>query len=87
MFDQFVQEVNSQDKYNADGRLNSIPIITYHNFTTSPIAEYSRNEYNTDVNLFSREMKYLYDNHFLVLPMSIIRYNEQSKALYLSITK
>ena len=87
MFDQFIQEVNSQDKYNVDGRVNTIPIITYHNLTNFPIAKYSRNEYNTDANLFSREMKYLYDNHFIVLPMSNIRFNEINKDLYLNISK
>ena len=82
MFDQFVQEVNSQDKYNVDGRVNTIPIITYQNFTNFPITKYLRNKYTTDTNLFSREMKYLYDNHFIVLPMSNIKYNEQNKDLY-----
>jgi hypothetical protein len=56
--DQFILEVNSQDKHNVEGRINTIPIITYHNFTNYPIMKYSRNEYNTDANLFSREMKY-----------------------------
>lgn len=87
MFAQFVQEINSQDKYNGDGTVNTIPIITYHNFTSIPITKYSRNEYNTDINLFSREMKYLYDNHFIVTPMSTIKYNENNKYLYLNIPK
>jgi hypothetical protein len=87
MYNQFILEVNSQDKYNVDGRINTIPIITYHNFTNYPITKYSRNEYNTDANLFSREMKYLYNNHFIVLPMSNIRFNEINKDLYLNITK
>src|SRR5215467_2678968 len=87
MYNQFILEVNSQDKYNVDGRINTIPIITYHNFTNYPITKYSRNEYNTDANLFSREMTYLYNNHFIVLPMSNIRFNEINKDLYLNITK
>jgi hypothetical protein len=87
MYNQFILEVNSQDKYNVDGRINTIPIITYHNFTNYPITKYSRNEYNADANLFSREMKYLYNNHFIVLPMSNIRFNEINKDLYLNITK
>ena len=87
MHDQFIQEVNSQDKYNVDTRINTIPIITYHNFTNYPITRYSRNEYNTDANLFFREMKYLYNNHFIVLPMSNIRFNEINKDLYLNITE
>jgi peptidoglycan/xylan/chitin deacetylase (PgdA/CDA1 family) len=84
MFEQFIQEVNSQDRYNGGGTLNAIPIITYHTFTNTPNMSYSKNQYDTDVNLFFREMKYLYDNHFNVLPMSEIRYNRNSGDLYLN---
>lgn len=84
MFEQFIQEVNSQDKYNGGGTINTIPIITYHSFTNTSNMSYSKNQYDTDVNLFSREMKYLYDHHFSVIPMSEIRYNRNSGDLYLS---
>jgi hypothetical protein len=36
MFEKFTQELNSQDGYNRDGIINTIPIITYHNFTNIP---------------------------------------------------
>lgn len=84
MFEQFVQEVNSQDNYNRNGTINAIPIITYHSFTNAPNMNYSKNVYDTDVNLFFREMKYLYDHHFIVLPMSDIRYNKNTGDLYLT---
>jgi len=84
MFDEFVQEVSSQDKYNHNGMINTIPIITYHNFTNDPIVNYVRNKYTTDTNLFSMEMKYLYDNHFIVLPISAIRYDENNNYLYIN---
>lgn len=84
MFEQFIQEVNSQDRYNDEGKINAIPIITYHSFTNTPDMNYSRNEYNTDINLFFREMKYLYDHHFTVLSMSDIRYNKNNEDLYLN---
>ncbi|HEY7080112.1 MAG TPA: polysaccharide deacetylase family protein [Nitrososphaeraceae archaeon] len=84
MFQQFVQEVISQDKYNHDGIINTIPIITYHNFTNITNMNYVRNKYTTDINLFAREMKFLQDNHFIVLPMSDIRYNENTKYLYVN---
>ena len=84
MFQQFVQEVNSQDKYNHDGILNTIPIITYHNFTNITNINYVRNKYTTYINLFAREMKFLHDNDFIVLPMSDIRYNDNIKYLYVN---
>ncbi|HEY7080960.1 MAG TPA: hypothetical protein VH500_14770 [Nitrososphaeraceae archaeon] len=84
MFEQFIQEINSQDKYNDGGTINAIPIVTYHSITNAPNMNYSKNQYDTDVNLFSREMRYLYDHHFNVLPMSEIRYNRNSGDLYLN---
>jgi hypothetical protein len=36
MFEQFTQEVNTQARYNRDGIINTISIITYHNFTNTP---------------------------------------------------
>jgi peptidoglycan/xylan/chitin deacetylase (PgdA/CDA1 family) len=84
MFQQFVQEVNGQEKYNHNGIINTIPIITYHNFTNVTNMNYVRSKYTTDINLFAREMKFLYDNHFIVLPISDIRYNENTKYLYVN---
>ena len=42
MFEQFIQEVNSQDRYNDEGKINAIPIITYHSFTNTPDMNYSK---------------------------------------------
>ena len=83
MFDQFVQEVNSQNRYNHEGIINTIPIVTYHNLTNISHMTYSRDGYNTDINLFAREIKYLHDNNFLVIPMSAIAYNQDGKYLYI----
>ena len=84
MFEQFIQEVNSQDEYNGKGKINAIPIITYHGFSNTPDMNYSRNKYDTDIHLFFREMKYLYDHHFTVLLMSDLRYNKNNEDLYLN---
>jgi hypothetical protein len=85
MLDQFIQEANSQNRYNSDGVTNAIPIITYHNFTPSTTSNmiYTRNDYNTDVNLFYKEMKYLHDNNFTVLPMACLAFNNNTDSLYL----
>jgi len=84
MFEQFIQEVNSQDGYNDGRTINAIPIITYHGIINTPNMNYSKNQYDTDVNLFFREMEYLCDHHFNVLPMSEIRYNRNNGDLYLN---
>jgi peptidoglycan/xylan/chitin deacetylase (PgdA/CDA1 family) len=76
LFDRFVKVVNSQSKYNKDGVINAIPIIIYHRAGDSGVVDY-----NTDLALFEKEMKYLHDNNFQVLTMRDLRFNEMSKDL------
>ena len=45
LFERFVKVVNGQDKYNADGQINAIPIVIYHR-----IGESTELGYNTDLN-------------------------------------
>lgn len=78
VFKNFAELVNSQTDFNKDGTINAIPIVTYHNI------DYSEGEpYHTNVGLFSKEMKYLHDNGFKVLPMNDLVYDENSKYLYI----
>jgi len=83
MFNQFVKEVNSQENYNKNGSINAIPIVVYHNFIVDSNHRYLPDKSFTDVSLFSAEMKYLYDNGFIVLKMSALGYNESSNDLYI----
>jgi hypothetical protein len=76
LFDRFVKVVNSQSKYNKDGVINAIPIIIYHRAGDSGVVDY-----NTDLDLFEKEMKYLHDNNFRVLTMNDLRFDETSKDL------
>jgi len=76
LFDRFVKVVSSQSKYNKDGVINAIPIIIYHRAGDSGVVDY-----NTDVELFEKEMKYLYDNNFRVLTMRNLKFDETSKDL------
>ena len=76
LFDRFVKVVNSQSKYNKDGVINAIPIIIYHRADDSGVVDY-----NTDLDLFEKEMKYLHDNNFRVLTMRNLRFDETSKDL------
>jgi hypothetical protein len=76
LFDRFVKVVNSQSKYNKDGVINAIPIIIYHRAGDSGVVDY-----NTDLDLFEKEMKYLHDNNFRVLTMRNLRFDETSKDL------
>jgi peptidoglycan/xylan/chitin deacetylase (PgdA/CDA1 family) len=76
LFDRFVNVVNSQSKYNKDGVINAIPIIIYHRAGDSGVLDY-----NTNLDLFEKEMKYLHDNNFQVLTMRDLRFNEMSKDL------
>jgi peptidoglycan/xylan/chitin deacetylase (PgdA/CDA1 family) len=74
----FIKIVNSQTKYNKDGIIYAIPIVIYHRAGDSAVVDY-----NTDLDLFKKEMKYLHDNNFRVLTMKDLRFNETSKDLYI----
>lgn len=86
IFDIFIEAVNSQTQVNTNGTITAIPIIVYHN------VDYKNNSSNIsqawldstiDVNLFDKEMEYLYNNGFQVLTMSDLGYNQTSNKLYI----
>ena len=79
LFDRFVKVVNTQSEYNKDGVFNAIPIIIYHRAGDSGVVDY-----NTNLDLFEKEMKYLHDNNFQVLTMKDLRFDETSKDLELN---
>jgi peptidoglycan/xylan/chitin deacetylase (PgdA/CDA1 family) len=77
MFERFVEVVNSQTKYNANG-VNAVPILIWHKIDNS------NEEYSTSANLFDAELKYLHDNGFTVLTMADLVYDDGSKYLKIS---
>jgi peptidoglycan/xylan/chitin deacetylase (PgdA/CDA1 family) len=77
LYNRFVEVVNSQTKYNNNGTIKAIPIIIYHK------ASDQGTYYNTDLNLFSKEMKYLHDGNFTVLTMADLGYDKKSNYLYI----
>ena len=83
MFEKFIANVNSQNNYNKDGTIRSIPIIIYHTIVTYPDVSYSKRPVDTTANLFDAEMKYLHDNGFKVITMSDLGYDENSRSLYI----
>ena len=83
----FIEAVNSQYDYNDDKEINAVPLVVYHNF-----ADVKHNfssidpdwiDSTTDINLFDREMKYLYDNGFKLLTMDDLGYNKTSNQIYI----
>jgi peptidoglycan/xylan/chitin deacetylase (PgdA/CDA1 family) len=81
MADKFIRIVDSQIKYNNAGTIKAIPIIIYHR-----VGE-SGERYNTDMKLFSAQMKYLHDNGYKVLTMADLGYDDKSNYLYLKVLK
>src|SRR5919109_212944 len=70
MLNRFIQVVNGQEKYNELGKpIDAIPIIVYHRIDNS------KAPYSTTVSLFAAEMKYLHDNHFSVISMANMAYD------------
>jgi hypothetical protein len=77
LFDRFIQVVNSQSNYNKNGTIKAIPIIIYHR------AGDKGTDYNTDLDLFDKEMKYLHNGNFAVLTMADLGYDKKSNYLYM----
>lgn len=84
MFQVFLQIVTSQTPYNSNGKINAIPIIVYHNLTTS-IKDYSTPGHasSTTVDLFAQEMKYLHDNGFKVLSLNQFGFDPTNNVFYI----
>jgi hypothetical protein len=78
LFDRFIEVVNSQSKFNKNGIIKAIPIIIYHR-----AGDKAGNDYNTDLDLFNKEMKYLHDGNFRVLTMSDLWYDKKNNYLYI----
>jgi peptidoglycan/xylan/chitin deacetylase (PgdA/CDA1 family) len=72
LLNRFIQVVNSQSEYNKDGTINVIPIIVYHR-----AGDNEGSDYNTDLKLFEKEIKYLHDNNFRVITMKDLGYEKK----------
>lgn len=77
LLNRFIQVVNSQKEYNKDGTTIAIPIIIYHRAGDGDAANY-----NTNMELFEKEMKYLHENNFRVITMKDLDYEEENDYLY-----
>ncbi|MGI0046822.1 MAG: polysaccharide deacetylase family protein [Nitrosotalea sp.] len=74
-FSEFVNEVNAEAKFNVN-ETRAIPVIVYHDVS------FNENQYNTDPDLFSKEMNYLSQNGFKVITMADLGYDTKSNHLY-----
>jgi hypothetical protein len=84
MFEKFVAELNSQNKFNRGGIINAIPIIGYHNINaTISDVSYTSESSATALNLFEEEMKYLHDNGFRVITFADLGYDKNSNSFYI----
>jgi peptidoglycan/xylan/chitin deacetylase (PgdA/CDA1 family) len=83
MFQRFIQQVNSQIPYNNNnGKINAIPIITYHQLTYN-MRDYNNAATTITVPLFDQEMKYLHDNGFKVLLLNQFGFDPINNIFYL----
>ena len=85
MFHVFLQIVNDQAPYNSNGKINAIPIIVYHNFTTS-LQDYAIPSHaaSTTLDLLAREMKYLHDDGFRILLLNQLGYDPNNNVFYIT---
>ena len=69
MFEQFIEIVESQTKYNTENSIGAIPILIYHS------VDYSGDDYSINPDLFEKEMEYLFENGYKIFQMKDIVYN------------
>jgi peptidoglycan/xylan/chitin deacetylase (PgdA/CDA1 family) len=81
MFQKFTQQVNSQVPYN-NGKINAIPILTYHDLTYN-LKDYNNAGTTITVPLFDQEMQYLHDNGFKVLLLNQFGFDPTNNVFYL----
>jgi peptidoglycan/xylan/chitin deacetylase (PgdA/CDA1 family) len=84
MFRVFLQIVNGAAQYNSNVKINAIPIIVYHDITTS-LRDYTIPSHaaSTTLDLFDQEMKYLHDNGFRVLVLNQLEYDPNNNVFYI----
>src|SRR6266516_1769914 len=78
MFSNFTKIVNSQNSFNQGGKINAVPLITFHN-----VALTTNKPYYTNAGLFYKFIKYLNDNGFKVLTLKQIGYDTKTNTFYL----
>jgi len=83
MFGKFIEELNSQNRFNDKGIVNAIPLIGYHDIVTYPDAKYSNVSSDTTLNLFNAEIKYLHDNGFKVLTFYNLGYDDKNNVFFI----
>lgn len=78
MFSDFVKIVNSQNNYNHGGKINAIPLITFHNVGVT-----TNQTYYTNAGMFDKFMKYIHDNDFKVLTLKQIGYDTNNNIFHI----
>ena len=76
MFEQFIEIVESQTKYNTETTIGAIPILIYHS------VDYSVDDYSINPNLFEKEIEYLFENGYKIFQMKDMVY-DNSEGLHI----
>ena len=71
MFEQFIEIVKSQTKYNTENTIGAIPILIYHS------VDYTGDDYSINPDLFEKEMEYLFENGYKIFQMKDIVYDNE----------
>ena len=71
MFEQFIEIVESQTKYNTENSIRAIPILIYHS------VDYTGDDYSINPDLFQKEMQYLFKNGYEIFQMKDIKYDNE----------
>ncbi len=71
MYEEFIDIVESQTKYNTENTIGAIPILIYHGIS------YANDDYSLNPDLFEKEMEYLFENGYKIFQMKDIVYDDK----------
>ena len=71
MYEEFIDIVESQTKYNTENTIGAIPILIYHS------VDYTGDDYSINPDLFEKEMEYLFNNGYKIFQMKDIIYDNE----------
>jgi peptidoglycan/xylan/chitin deacetylase (PgdA/CDA1 family) len=77
IMEEFVRVVEKQVRYNTNQSFGAIPVLIYHKIDNA-----TQDSETTTIELFKKEMQYLYDNGFDVLTMTDLEYDEKKNKFY-----
>jgi peptidoglycan/xylan/chitin deacetylase (PgdA/CDA1 family) len=78
-FDSFVQWIDNQTKFNMNGQVVAIPVVTIHEIISPASSSFWL---HTNQLVIAKMMKYIHDNNYTVIKLSDLGFNDVTNTIY-----